>query len=325
MFLFYSYTHTHTNTFKKKNYRTPPMFSKAAAALLCLLSILLTVHQIEEGHIGLYYRGGALLSTTSQPGWRVASPLDRLVQIQVSVQSDCIVDIPCGTKGGVMINFDRIEVVNRLKKEHAVNTVKNYTSAYDRLWIYDKVHHEMNQFCSSHTLHEVYIDLFSTIDDKLQDSLQTACNIWAPGIEILAVRVTKPRLPTEVDKHFRETEEETTKYLKAVETQKVTQKLAETARMKARIEAEQAAEISKIRVEQEIKEKEGAQRIAIIDSEMEFNKQKKTAEGNLLLLTPEYLAQMAIQSLQNKHSIYFGPSIPNTFIDVRKMLENFKE
>jgi hypothetical protein len=51
---------------------------------------------------------------------------------------------------------------------------------------------------------------------------------------------TKPRLPTEVDKHFRETEEETTKYLKAVETQKVTQKLAETARIKARIEAEQS-------------------------------------------------------------------------------------
>lgn len=38
--------------------------------------------------------------------------------------------------------------------------VKNYTVDYDRPLIFNKVHHEVNQFCSSHTLQEVYIDLF---------------------------------------------------------------------------------------------------------------------------------------------------------------------
>ena len=38
--------------------------------------------------------------------------------------------------------------------------VKKYTADYDKALIFNKVHHELNQFCSAHTLQEVYIDLF---------------------------------------------------------------------------------------------------------------------------------------------------------------------
>ena len=59
-----------------------------------------------------------------------------------------------------MIYFDRVEVVNILQADHAYDIVKNYTADYDRTLIYNKIHHELNQFCSVHTLQEVYIDLF---------------------------------------------------------------------------------------------------------------------------------------------------------------------
>lgn len=75
--------------------------------------------------------------------------------------------MPCGTQGGVVIHFARIEVVNRLNPEMAWATVKNYTVNYDSTWIYDKIHHEINQFCSRHTLHEVYIDKFDQLDEHL--------------------------------------------------------------------------------------------------------------------------------------------------------------
>jgi len=39
--------------------------------------------------------------------------------MQVTVQTDTVKNIPCGTSGGVMIKFDKIEVVNRLKKDYA--------------------------------------------------------------------------------------------------------------------------------------------------------------------------------------------------------------
>jgi hypothetical protein len=47
---------------------------------------------------------------------------------------------------------DKVEVVNRLNPELVFQTVKNYTVNYDRTWIFDKIHHEINQFCSGHTL-----------------------------------------------------------------------------------------------------------------------------------------------------------------------------
>lgn len=40
------------------------------------------------------------------------------------------------------------------------DVVKNYTADYDKTLIFNKIHHELNQFCSAHTLQEVYIELF---------------------------------------------------------------------------------------------------------------------------------------------------------------------
>jgi hypothetical protein len=48
-------------------------------------------------------------------------------------------DVPCGTAGGVLIQFQQIEVVNRLRKDLALETVRNYTVDYDKTWIFDKI------------------------------------------------------------------------------------------------------------------------------------------------------------------------------------------
>lgn len=47
--------------------------------------------------------------------------------------------------------------------------MRNYTADYDKTLIFNKIHHELNQFCSVHTLQEVYIELFgeNTIEMKL--------------------------------------------------------------------------------------------------------------------------------------------------------------
>ena len=35
----------------------------------------LSLHRIEEGHVGVYYRGGALLRTIANPGFHMMVPL----------------------------------------------------------------------------------------------------------------------------------------------------------------------------------------------------------------------------------------------------------
>ena len=95
-----------------------------------------------EGHVAVYYRGGALLEKTSGPGFHFRAPFLTSVRfVQTTVQTDKVTDIPCGTSGGTVIHFDRIEVVNQLQHDAVHATVKNYTTAYDQTWIYDKIHH----------------------------------------------------------------------------------------------------------------------------------------------------------------------------------------
>jgi len=65
-----------------------------------------------------------------------------------------------------LISFMFIQVVNRLRKEYVYDTLLNYGVHYDKTWIYDKIHHEINQFCSSHSLQQVYIDMFDQVSTK---------------------------------------------------------------------------------------------------------------------------------------------------------------
>ncbi len=64
-----------------------------------------------------------------------------------------------------------------------------------------QIHHELNQFCSKHSLQEVYIDLFHTVDDRLAQSLQHDCDKYAPGTSDL-VADTMPLTPRGIEKHF---------------------------------------------------------------------------------------------------------------------------
>jgi regulator of protease activity HflC (stomatin/prohibitin superfamily) len=122
-------------------------------------------HIIDSGHIGVYKRGGAMLDSWTEPGLHFMVPfITKYFPVQVTLQTDQVKNIPCGTSSGVILNFEKIEVVNRLRKELAHQTIKNYTVTYDQTWIFSKIHHEINQFCSSHTLQEVLIDKFTVLD-----------------------------------------------------------------------------------------------------------------------------------------------------------------
>uniref|UniRef100_A0A0C9S1Q3 TSA: Wollemia nobilis Ref_Wollemi_Transcript_23617_1386 transcribed RNA sequence n=1 Tax=Wollemia nobilis TaxID=56998 RepID=A0A0C9S1Q3_9CONI len=287
------------------------------------------LHQVPEGHVGVYWRGGALLKGITDPGFHMKIPvLTQHEPIQVTIQTDEVKDIPCGTKGGVMIYFDKIEVVNRLRKEYVYETILEYGVTYDKTWIYDKIHHEINQFCSAHTLQDVYIDMFDQIDEKMKEAIQKDCTIYAPGIQIISVRVTKPRIPAAIARNYEQMEEERTKFLIEIEKQRVAEKEAETQTKKAVTEAEKDAHVSKILMEQRVMEKESIKLQQQIEDEMylareksiadsNFYRTKKEAEANALMLTREYLDLKFLESIANNTKMFFGDKVPNMVLDQR--------
>lgn len=299
-----------------------------------LKNSLSVVHQVPEGHVGVYWRGGALLNTITDPGFHLKMPLiTHYEPVQVVLQTDQVRDIPCGTKGGVMINFEKIEVVNRLRKDYVYDTLLNYGVHYDNTWIYDKIHHEINQFCSSHSLQQVYIDVFDQIDEKMKDALQGDCTRYAPGIEIISVRVTKPTIPESIRRNFEQMEEERTKVLIAIERQRVVEKEAETKKKMAISEAEKNANVSKIIMEQKLTEKESTRKQQEIENQIYMAREKsladadfyrvmKEAEANKLKLTPEFLELKFIDAIADNTKIFFGEKVPNMVLDQR-LLGNF--
>eukprot|EP00048_Salpingoeca_helianthica_P016467 m.232477 g.232477 ORF g.232477 m.232477 type:complete len:329 (-) comp18733_c0_seq1:58-1044(-) len=291
----------------------------AGVALVLMAS---TLHQVEQGHVGVYYRGGALLSSISEPGFHMMLPfITSMRMIQTTMQTDEVKNIPCGTSGGVMIYFERIEVVNVLKVGSVHPVVKLYTPDYDKPLIFDKVHHELNQFCSSHSLQEVYIDLFDQIDENLKKALQRDLDTLAPGLTVQAVRVTKPRIPEAIRQNYELMEAEKTKLMIAVQHQKVVEKDAETKRKLAVIEAEKEAAVFRIVQSSKLLEQETLQNISTIQNQMHLDKQRarvdamfyeesQMASAFKLKLTPEYLELMRITSIANNTKIFFGPDLP---------------
>merc|ERR1719410_2352747 len=220
--------------------------------------------------------------------------------IQTTLQTDEVKNVPCGTSGGVMIYFERIEDVNVLSRGAVYDIVRNFTADYDKPLIFDKVHHELNQFCSSHSLQEVYIDLFDKIDENLKNAIQDDLGSMAVGLNVMSVRVTKPKIPEAIRKNYELMEAEKTKLMISTQRQKVVEKEAETERKKAVIEAEKEASVGKIQYERKILEKESLQKMAKIEDEMhlakeksktdaEFYRIKKQAEANKLLYTSEFI------------------------------------
>lgn len=299
------------------------MFGAAIAVAILVQSSL---HRIEEGHTGVYYRGGALLNSMSAPGFHLMIPLiTSYKSVQTTLQTDEVKNVPCGTSGGVMIYFDRIEVVNLLEPTHVQNIVKLYSADYDKPLIFDKVHHELNQFCSAHNLQEVYIDLFDQIDENLKKAIQADLQEMAPGLKVHSVRVTKPKIPESIRKNYELMEAEKTKLMISTQRQKVVEKEAETERKKAVIEAEKEASVGKIQYERKILEKESLQKMAKIEDEMhlakeksktdaEFYRIKRESEANALLLSKEYLDLKKFEALSSNRKVYFGPDIPNVYM-----------
>ncbi|CAD6196554.1 unnamed protein product [Caenorhabditis auriculariae] len=299
--------------------------------------IFASIHQVQEGFVAVYYRGGALVNSVNGPGYHLKLPgITTHKLIQVTPQTDELLNVPCGTSGGVIITFGRIEVVNILRKDAVHDIVKNYTVDYDKPLIYNKVHHEINQFCSRHTIQEVYIDLFDKIDENLKTALQKELSELAPGLEVQAVRVTKPKIPEQIRENYELMEAEKTKLLVATQRQRVVEKEAETERKRALIEAEKESQVADIRNKQKISEKEREQSINKIANTILLEKEKAEADAALYksekesiayqkLLTPQYLELKRIEAIEKNNKIFYGDKIPTAFLSpIGKTIEAAK-
>ena len=254
-----------------------------AASLLVIAAFLVydSVVMVPEGFVGVAFRGGALQVGTIPPGVSMKTPIiDVIEMVQVTTQTDVVRNISCGTSGGVMVTIENIEVVNMLQRSHVETTVKDYGVGYDKIWISDKIHRTMNLFCSTHTLHEVYIDKFAQLDAMLATSLQEDCDKHNTGINVIAVRVTKPTIPHKIRETF-EALEETRQTLLLNEERR---KLLEVEKRVAMLEAGREGLEASVKYDQLIEEERKKAEISSINNQILIDKEKSVADAEAYVL-----------------------------------------
>ena len=75
----------------------PNLIGLAFVGLFIVLLLNTALHKVEEGHVAVYYRGGALLSSISQPGFHMMMPfLTTYKTVQTTLQTDEVKNVPCG-------------------------------------------------------------------------------------------------------------------------------------------------------------------------------------------------------------------------------------
>ena len=294
----------------------------AFIAIGAILSIPKSIIQIESGKVGIVYRAGKLQETLLNPGFGVKIPyVDSVEQISLSFLTERVKDIPCGTNGGVTIYFELIEVVHRLKRPKVIETVANYSISYAQTWIVDRLHHEINQFCSTSSLQDIYISKFDQIDENLLVQLRKVLNIWAPGIELISIRVTKPIISDKLMAHYSEiSNQQTQQLIRKQQRRTILKKVENDGAVKIQ-KAVKEFDVAKVNMKQQEDEAKKQVEIEMIADKMHVAREKqkadslqykieKEAESNLKKLTPEFLEYIKIKSFSNNLVIVHGDSVP---------------
>jgi len=297
-----------------------------------ILSLIPGVHECQQGHKCVYYRGGSMLNYTNNPGYHFKFPfITSHHDIQITWQTDKLTDVVCGSNRGGRAYLD-IEVVNKLhhSEECILKTVSEHTIEYDKPLVFDYIPSEVAQFCKNYTLDDIVIREFDKLDEVLLEKLQD--NVRSYGLDdclsIKTVRIARPKLDDRMRAKFEEIEHEEKQKALAIQ-QKETEKVRLEAQLQREImEKERQQKTNEIEMNiQKMKTQADAERQKIID-EMEFEKKRRQAdaeryrleqiaEGNELLFSnPNYIKLEGFKASHNNAKLIIGDVPQNALINL---------
>lgn len=298
------------------------MYTQAAIAALALITLPDSVHKCQQGHRCVYYFGGELQKSISDPGYHLKLPhFTSYNNVQITWQTDKLTNVMCGSSQGGHAFLD-IEVVNKLSSSDKciLKVIGEHTIDYDKPLIYDYIPSEVAQFCKDYTLDDIVIREFDKLDEVLLGKLRD--NVKSYGLEdclqIKKVRINRPRLDLDMQKKFlsienekkamelAEREKETQRVRQEAETQK---QMMEKERLRQTTEVEMEIQIARAKAEADKKKIEDQMNLESKRSQAEAEKiaLEKKAEGYAALLeNPDYLRLETMKTAYHNSKIVIG-------------------
>lgn len=280
--------------------------------------------RVPTGHIGLWTKWGTVIEHDQQsvdPGLHCYNPMAwSLTIVETRPQTDTLPNsLECRSNDGIILVIDKVDIGNQLPKSHALKTVTSYGEGYDRFLVLDEVKPNVADFCSRHTAQEIVIDKFEMFDDFVRNRIQEKNDALGTGVQISFVRITTPRFPVDMQKHFQDLANEKTRK-RVLEQQQESEKIRKaTEQMVARKDNDMKMEA--VRHENDVL----LARIQARQEEQKINNQiiVETAKANAEKLTLEAQALQAMhnvrgyvelkqaEALSHNTKVYWGDKLPN--------------
>merc|ERR1739848_455168 len=155
--------------------------------ILFVILLVASIHTIDEGSVGIYYRQGALQEKYSLPGVRFMAPfITELKEITIRPQTETMEDVKTVTKDGIEIIFHDIQVLTSVEVSQLILLVRKFGSEFRRVLIYDRVSEDLRLFCANHTIDEVYNTMFLDIVANVKTNVEESITrLGSNGIRIL--------------------------------------------------------------------------------------------------------------------------------------------
>jgi len=280
--------------------------------------IISSLHTIDEGYIGVYYKYGALKDATSEPGIHTMQPLVSSVkQILIRPETDTMMTIEAITQDGIQIWFKGVQVISRVTKDKVVDVIRKFGSDFKSPLVYDRVKADIKIFCANNTIDDIYNKRFLDMVAEVRQRVESSIKRLGGGVEIMNLVIPKPDIPDDIQENYKAVKVQWTAQLVSTQQKKTEEIKKETEMLRAIADAERQKSVLAITIQQQILEKEGAQNVSRIANEIlkereenmaniEKYKIEQRAKANQALYTPEYIKLKMAETMSNNTKFYFS-------------------
>ena len=121
----------------------------ATSLLLALFIGMLahSLHHIDEGHVGVYFKYGALQKSLGHPGLNTMTPwVSSVEQITIRPKSEIAYTFTAVTKDAIPITFQNVEVISSVPQENVLWLVKNFGVNFRTILVFDRLREEVKRY-----------------------------------------------------------------------------------------------------------------------------------------------------------------------------------
>jgi len=281
--------------------------------------IIASIHTVDEGNVGVYYKYGAMLKAHSMPGMHMKDPVaTSLVQVMIRPETDKLPSMQASTKDGITILFDDIQVISRINEGAVTDIMKRFGSKFKQALVFDRVREELRIFCANNTVDDVYNHRFLDIVDEVRKNVVEKIQLLASGqIEILNLVISKPDIPNDIADNYKQVKVQWTEQLVAQQKQKTDEIKLQTEELRAIANARRQKAVLEITLQEKLLQKEGEQNVSRLNNDIirekeqnlaniEKFKKETAAAANKALYSKEYVQLQMAMSLANNTKFYFS-------------------